>query len=700
MLSAALGHIRKLESHITAIEGHESIVDNEQMAQNTRQEQQENQAADPRSQAARKKRFYAIPKVTIDLPARLDDVDKQTFADNDEPVSVNLDSLPIPAFINEVYGNLLGLSFEISSELQKKDDLVTLRITEPQTPKQFYKVATRVLEQYGVKIATQGDVLRFYVGRGGVDEDAPILLSGTALPEVPSTHRPVFYYMDLETVNAGSMTSWLRQIYTSPKMTFVADNTRNAIWIKGSVDDVIAAAESVKTLDQPLLKGRYNLRISPQFIDVVELANKLTEVLQIEGYSVGSGKSVIMLPLERINSLLIFSNSPKVLPHIKSWVLELDKPVVITDTVAKSDSLPRLYYHHVRNGSAADVSEILNQVLQKIPQLERSKEYAKTKTGQTSAKTTTTVKKNASLVVDRVRNAIVFYGTQREWQTILPIIKKMDKPPRMVMVEVTISEIKLTENSEFGVDWLYNVQLLSEPVINQTSLTILGGSLTFIPTSNSGKIKAVLRALAADGKAKIMQNPRILVRSGQSASINVGADVPIASQLSNSGDQVQDGDSTLIQQIEYRSTGVLLNVNPIIYEGGRVDLTISQEVSTSGGGGLTPTIANRNVSTVVSLQDGESIMIAGLLSKENSEGNSGVPYLRNIPGIGDFFATQTSDAARTELMILIVPYVIDNRQQAQNITNAIKDQMVLLKREQQLKSQENEQGATESKWKI
>ncbi len=152
----------------------------------------------------------------------------------------------------------------------------------------------------------------------------------------------------------------------------------------------------------------------------------------------------------------------------------------------------------------------------------------------------------------------------------------------------------------------------------------------------------------------------------------------------NSAAQVEGGSSALVQQIEYRKTGVILNVEPIIYEGGRVDLKISQELSSSGGeSGLNPNISTRSIKTVVSLKDGESVLLAGLISKENNEGNSGVPILKDIPFIGRFFRFEESSASRKELMLLIVPYVMESQEKLVQISREVMALMPLFTQERE-----------------
>ena len=295
------------------------------------------------------------------------------------------------------------------------------------------------------------------------------------------------------------------------------------------------------------------------------------------------------------------------------------------------------------------------------------------------------------LVVDASRNGLIFRGSADEWARLLPLIKEMDKPARQVMVEVTIAEVTLDKNDQFGVNWQagkWTVGTLgsSTPTTGTTGTpgtgtSSGGGGLTYL-LDVAGQNRAQLQALAASSRVSILSTPRILVTSGSDASIDVGTQVPIITSQTTAS-QTTLGTSNLLQSVEYRNTGVLLTVKPTVLSNNRVDLDISQEDSqaqpiTSGSGVNSPSIFQRKIKTTLTLRDGGSVVLGGLVSNQVTTGNSGVPFLKDIPVLGNLFKSSSRDHQRTELVVIIVPYIIENSDQAEQITQDITKNLSLI----------------------
>ena len=202
------------------------------------------------------------------------------------------------------------------------------------------------------------------------------------------------------------------------------------------------------------------------------------------------------------------------------------------------------------------------------------------------------------------------------------------------------------------------------------------GALIWNALSSSGQTSAVLNLFAKDSRVSILSTPRLMVKSGESASIDVGTEVPIITSQATSVDlPTTDGDSSILQSIQYRKTGVLLEIEAVVHSGQRVDLHISQEVSeatpTDTSDISSPSIFSRRLDTSLSLSDGQSMLLGGLISSTSSDGKSKVPLLGDVPVLGRLFQNRTSTGARTELLMLITPYVVEDADQARDITDAI-----------------------------
>jgi len=586
------------------------------------------------------------------------------------PVTLNIDSLPLPAFINEVFGNILGQSFQIAPNLLNKTDLVTIRLTEPVSRTDLYYTTKQLLETYGVAILTQGEVLSFVVARGNQTSEAPLFVTGQTLPSVPTSHRPIFQVIPLKVVQNNNAVGWLKNAFSGQSITITQDPYRNAIWLQGKIEEVQQAAEVIKVLDQPLMRGRQSLRIEPLFLGADKLVTRLIEVLKAEGYDATKNKfgTINFLPIDETNSIIVFATDKKSLEHVKQWVIELDRPL-------KQTTADNIFFYAVKNTAAESIATVLNQVGKGN---NSNKQVAATQNNETGS-----TQPQADLVVDASRNAILYKGNAEQWSALLPIIQKMDITDLQVLVEVVVAEVKLSENYSFGIEWAINNASLpgGSTDIARNALNIGAGGLSYYPMSNSGSTRAMLNALSTNSNVKLLQTPKILVTSGQNATINVGDEVPVVTSQSTSSGQQVDGTTALTQSVQYRKTGNTLSIKPVIYAGGKVTMEISQEVSsaqlTDTSGLDSPTILNRSLSTTFSVKDGGSILIGGLIQTEDVKGESSVPFLSDIPFVGKLFTQEKITSSKTELMILVIPYIIENDNDAKAVTKAFKEQLQL-----------------------
>ena len=196
-------------------------------------------------------------------------------------------------------------------------------------------------------------------------------------------------------------------------------------------------------------------------------------------------------------------------------------------------------------------------------------------------------------------------------------------------------------------------------------------------------MRLVLNALATSNRATILSSPRVVARNGETARIQVGQEVPIVTSQQSSLDSTTDTGAGVLQTIQYRNTGVILNVKPSIFSGDRIDLDVKQEVSaaqeTSTGVNNSPTFLTRNVDTKLTLEHGSTVLLGGLISDDRSTGDKGVPWLMRIPVIGQLFRVDTDKTARTELIVLITPYVVNDGSDARHYTEAFKSILPLLR---------------------
>ena len=229
-------------------------------------------APPPTAEPARELRTTRTPGVLIQRTVAEGIADRLGQDLAGPPVRVSFHDVPLVAFINEVFGEELGMSFVISPGLRGKTDLVTLKLTEPLPPRQLFATARRVLGEYGVDLReVEEGVLTFTPSQEGSSRDVPLLVSGRALPEVPASHRTIFQLVQLRIVRGSQVQGVLQDAFDRQDLEIVEDPDRNALLLKGNPDTLARALAMVEVLDQPLLRGRYSILIEPVFMPAAEL---------------------------------------------------------------------------------------------------------------------------------------------------------------------------------------------------------------------------------------------------------------------------------------------------------------------------------------------------------------------------------------------------------------------------------------------
>lgn len=562
-----------------------------------------------------------------------------------DPITVSFHDLPVASFINEVFAKQLGLSFHIAPELQERTDLVTLKLTEPVPPRQLFDTARAVLASYGIGIAQLGEVLTF-VARPDESGEVPLLVSGRALPDVPATHRTIFQLVPLRVVKGLFLSDVLRGMF-GRSLHVDHGFGQPALILRGPARLVAQANALIEVLDQPLLRGRHGMVVAPTASEVEPLADDLADVLRAQGFQVGVGARdpeavVLLLPLESTNKLVVFANDEGALDHVREWAEVLDDER--RQTVENG-----LFVRQVRNAQAATLEETLGALYEE-----------------------------GSLIVDKQRNMLLFRGAGSDWARLLPVIDELDKPVPSVLIEVLIAEVSLTDERRSGVEFFLRGALGDKAYSGGTIGRLVGkqASGISIALNRGGDARAVLNAFYEDSRVVIHSRPSMVVKSGGQATLSAGATIPTVAQRVESNTNLE-GQSNILQQIQYRNTGVDLEVEPVVQSNGLVDLTITQSLSearptapTSQAG--SPTILRRSLTTTMTLRDGGAVLMGGLISDNRSGGQTGVPWLGKLPGLGRLFRVDSRQRDRTELLVLVTPYVMVDHAAGSELTERMK----------------------------
>lgn len=195
----------------------------------------------------------------------------------------------------------------------------------------------------------------------------------------------------------------------------------------------------------------------------------------------------------------------------------------------------------------------------------------------------------------------------------------------------------------------------------------------------SGDVQAALNAFAQNQRVNVLSTPRLVARSGGAASIQVGTDVPVITSQQATEQQSGTGGTDVFQSVQFRQTGVLLNIEPIVFGSGRVDLNVSQEVSNAQPNPnqaiASPIIQNRNITTQLTLDDGGTAVLGGLIQDNVVRGDTGIPLLKDIPWLGALFSVDSLSVERTELLVVITAYIIRSGEDRRRFVDYLTDQI-------------------------
>ena len=610
------------------------------------------------------------------------------------PASLTIEQMPLPAFINTVFGDTLHLSFEVDPRIAQRNDLVTLRTGRPLPPSEILALTRAVLRDYGIDIIFSGNLTRV-VPNEALMSQSPSVIRGRSTADVAENMRPIFQYVSLRGVSAADMAAWL-QAALGTKVHVSTSPQGNAVLLLGLPEDIQAANEVISTLDQPRLAGHRSLRVEPVFWSAAQLSERLTDILRAEGYFVGPNLqnpgAVVVLPLRPSNTLVVFAGDQKTLTHVEAWVRDLDH-------ASQIDPQRSLFFYRVQNTTAESLAAVLNSVLQGKYAAEPAatlSEAAGFPPGQPPLRGAAPGAPPAAavgpppgtpppgappsgrIVTDPARNAIIFQGSAEEFAQLRPLIESLDQAPREAIIEATVAEVTLADNDTLGLEFIANLGAGPNAIFQNIMTGIGTAGFTFTVLNRAGATRLMLNALANNNRVKVLSTPKILSRSGGEAKIQVGAQVPIVTSQGTSSQLQQQGTSAILRSIQYKDTGVILTVKPTIYAGNQIDLEIKQEVSEAVPNTTSqlssPVINTRTVSTQLSLKDGATVLLGGLIMENASSTSTGIPGLKDIPGVGFLFGTQQVMKTRSELFVFITPYIVNSAEDAARLAESFKKQ--------------------------
>lgn len=291
------------------------------------------------------------------------------------------------------------------------------------------------------------------------------------------------------------------------------------------------------------------------------------------------------------------------------------------------------------------------------------------------------------IIANATNNALLVYATPSEYSVIEGMLRKIDIIPLQVLIDATIAEVDLNDQLQYGTQFFFKTDHLAETLGPSSPNATLPGipgisGLTFPSTSPyfilSKGPNFALAALAQVTKVKVLSAPEIMVLDNQAARLQVGQQVPV---LTGTATSTLAAGAPVVNSVDYHETGVIMQVTPRVNTGGLVTLDIGQEVSDVAGQATntvqgSPTFDDQVFRTRVAVQDGQTVGMAGLIRDNVSQGNVGLPFLKDIPLVGTLFSTQSKSRARTELLVLITPHVVHDQRDARALTEDLRSQLI------------------------
>ena len=670
------------------------------------------------------------------------------------PVTFNFEEAPVAEVVRTILGDILKADYVLHPPLA---GTITLATRAAVAPDQAAFLLESALQANGLALLRDA--------RGSYHVGRPDTLKGigSGVRQTGSGPLPPGYgaiVVPLQYIGAGEMATILRPLMPAEALVRV-DTVRNLLVLTGTRTQAEGWLDLVNTFDVDLLKGMSVVVFPLKYASIkeVEAAMQLmsagaggTTPTQATpagatgragataGASAGASAlgeanplfgALRIMPIERLNSILVVTPRAAYLDEARRWIERLDQP---SDNSAE----PQLFIYQVQNVNARHLATVLGGIFGDgrqtsavansgvAPGLTSATGSSLGQTGSAFSSSTafpssgglgmraggagtasaggtragqagtaqqapaTAVLGNVRVMADELNNAVLVWGTKSEFSKIESTLKRLDLPPTQVLIEASIVEVTLTDDLQYGLQWAFSDSrsttgytgsgLLSNNTKIEDSGSLVKPTNGFSYTLKNplGNVRAVLTALSAKTTLKMIASPSLMVLDNHTASIIVGNQTPIqAGTLTNSDTLVTS------TNIQYKDTGVNLMVTPSVNAGNLVTMQIDQTVTDVGGQDeITKQrfFLQRQLSSKVAVRSGESIVMGGLIQETGNGSKSGVPVLHEVPLVGNLFGATRNDSKRTELLVVITPRVVRSDVEITEVGADLRDRMRALQR--------------------
>jgi general secretion pathway protein D len=539
----------------------------------------------------------------------------------------------------------------------------------------------------------------------------------------PTDHRQAGFSIQIVPLQFTSPNEMekILQPFAPPGGVMKVDDARSLLLLAGTSIELETMLDVVKTFDVDWLAGMSYGFFNLNYVDAKTAVNELSDIFA-DPKSPLAGV-VRLIPITRLNTILVITPQQKYLQAVETWIKRLD--------VGGTSAGRRIYVYDVQNGRAEDLAKSLNKILS-LPTTEDeqsqqvrsgfsmnsgasfgssstpsggsgfssgfstqgatgvapstfnpgAQQYSGPSGSQPSGTNQNAAKQgDLRIVANNDSNALLVLASPAEFSVIEAALLRLDAPSRQVLIEASLAEVTLNDELKYGINWNYNGKngplTLSSAATGAVTSSFPGLSYLFTGSTN---IRAVLNTLETITTVRVISSPKLVTLNNHEAQLQVGDEVPIATQSAVS---VTNPGAPIVNSVQMQDTGVILSVTPRVNKNGLVQLDITQEVSnsvpTTTSGIDSPTIQQRRLSTTVVVKNGDTIALGGLITESKSKSKSGVPYLQRIPVLGALFRDTDNQTMRTELILLITPRVMRDDAEFQNVMDDLRNEFQTLK---------------------
>ena len=583
-------------------------------------------------------------------------------------VTLNLKDADIGALISTV-AEVTDRNFIIDPRVKGK---VTVISSRPMDSDEVYQVFLSILKVHGFAAVPSGEVIKIVPDVNAKQDGIPTASDGSPGRGDEMVTRVV----QVDNVAAAQLVPILRPLVPQ-QGHLAAYPATNVLIISDRANNVERMLTIIRRIDQ--VSDSEIEVITLQYASAVEVVRVLTSLKRAtpaaKGAAAAAGGDQVLVADERTNSVLLGGDRASRL-RMRAIISHLDTPL---DTGGNTDVI------YLRYATAEDIVDTLLGV-GKIEEQEAQQGKGKV----------TAPKGAFDIQADEATNALVITAPPDIMRTLKHVITQLDIRRAQVLVEAVIAEVSEDTARELGVQWAFggsgnnspvgivnftNSGSLISDVINGAADAASGGSfpsivdnalLGFAKTNGSFNYLAVMNLLASDANTNILSTPTLVTLDNEEAEIVIGENVPfVTGSFSSTG--ANDGATNPFQTIQREDVGLTLKIKPQINEGDALRLEIEQEVSNiadSVAGAADIVTNKRSIKTNVMVDDGQVVVLGGLIEEKIGESVQKVPFLGDIPFLGALFRSKTADVTKTNLMVFIHPVILRDAAVTQSYTNS------------------------------